>query len=141
MSALPVHTPLGILLNNPGCMEHSDTVYLGEVVPSSNLTFKQFSEPKFGLRAIVRDLQAYWSNDGVSTVAEAITRWAPPSDGNPTEQYIQNVATACLVDANTPVTLTTVLRPMVKAIVKQETGQWPYSDELLEQAIELSESA
>jgi len=131
--------PLGLRLHNPGCIRASSIEYVGEVHPSESILFKQFETPVYGLRTICMILKAYWAHDGVKTIREAITRWAPPEDANPTDAYVANAARGCMVDADTPVMLSSVLRPLVRSIVTQECGTWPYSDELLDQAVSLSE--
>ncbi len=52
--------------------------------------FVKFANFGYGYRAAVRILRSYWLKH-VRTLEEIITRWAPPEDGNDTEQYINTV--------------------------------------------------
>lgn len=128
-------------LNNPGAIRRSKTTHwLGAAEIQADPDFVTFRAPEWGLRAIIRILDSY-QRDRVQTIREAISRWSPPSDNNPTEIYVQNVAHVCCVDPDAPVLLSQYIQPIVKAIVTQECGGWPYTDELLAQALELAREA
>lgn len=102
--------------------------------------FVTFVAPVWGLRALLRILESY-QREGIKTVREAIRRYSPAADGNPTDIYVQNVAAECHVDPDAPIVLSIYRVPMVRAIVRQESGSWPYSDALLAEAIDLAEAA
>lgn len=72
---------------NPGNIRRSATRFQGEVRPSRDPAFKQFSSLAWGYRAIFVLLNTYWRKYGLRTPREVITRWAPPSE-NHTENYI-----------------------------------------------------
>lgn len=129
-------TALGIRLCNPGCLRRSFTVWDGQAEVQNNPEFVTFKAPEWGLRAIVRILDSY-QREGIGTIRTAITRWAPPHE-NPTDQYVANVAKACGVDPDAQLLLSAHREDLVKAIVRQECGDFPYSDETLKHAIELA---
>ena len=52
--------------------------------------FFQFTEMKWGYRALVRTLQNYRRIHGCYTITDFITRWAPSSENN-TLAYIKSV--------------------------------------------------
>ena len=132
--------PRGLRDNNPGNLEIGGPVFLGQVEPPDGV-YLRFADPVSGLRAIIKRLQAYQLEDGCVTVREMISRWAPPEDNNPTEQYIANVASALGFtpdQANTvPVDLGNVanLEALLKAITTQEQGEQPYSQFTIDRAI------
>lgn len=126
-------------LNNPGAIRRGiSTWWKGQAAYQQDLDFVTFQAPEWGLRAIIKTLDTY-QRDGIDTIRAAITRWSPPTDANPTEAYVQNVARACGVDPNAPILLSAHRADIVKAICTQECGSWLYTDELLQQAIDLAE--
>ncbi|MEG0788997.1 MAG: structural protein P5 [Alistipes sp.] len=83
----------GLANRNPGNIRRSKVRYQGEVCPSRDPAFKEFSEMKWGYRAIFMLLYTYQKRHRLQTVTEMISRWAPPSE-NHTQQYIRYVADA-----------------------------------------------
>lgn len=128
--------PKGLRLNNPGCIRRSFTHWQGASALQGDKDFVTFIGPEWGLRAIVRILDSY-QREGLDTVRRVITRWSPPHE-NPTEQYVLNVAQACAVDPDTPILLSAHREDLVRAIVHQECGSWPYTDQILQLGIELA---
>lgn len=82
--------PRGLRLCNPGNIRNSSTVWLGEVIPSKDKSFKQFKSMSYGYRALIRLLQNYRKLYGLSTIEGMINRWAPPTE-NKTSAYISRV--------------------------------------------------
>ena len=134
-------TPRGIRNNNPGNIRWGDN-WQG-LVPQgqrSDKDFCQFTESKWGIRALVKVLLNYRKRpgmpgvgaSGIDTVREIISRWAPPNE-NDTEAYIQSVAKACGVQPNAAIDLTDkqLMLKMVKAIITHENGVQPYTDAIL----------
>jgi hypothetical protein len=79
--------------NNPCNIRLSNQAFVGEVLGDlrTDKTFKQFGTMQAGYRAVFVILLTYISHYGLRTVREWVTRWAPPSDGNHTENYIATV--------------------------------------------------
>ena len=66
--------------------------FQGEVRPSQDKAFKQFETAAYGYRAAFKILRTYIGKYGLNTIRKMITRWAPPEDGNHTENYIRVVS-------------------------------------------------
>lgn len=121
----------GIRNNNPGNLEYSKTnPWVGQTGDDGR--FAKFETPEHGIRALGRNLLSY-QRQGIDTVGDIINRWAPPSDNNNTEAYIQAVCAQLGVtadqqlDASNPDTL----KALCAAIIKHENGSQPYSDQQL----------
>jgi len=54
--------------------------------------FQQYTSPEQGLAAADSNLKAYGEKYGINTLRGVITRYAPPTDNNNTESYINTVA-------------------------------------------------
>lgn len=80
----------GLRNNNPGNIRISKTVWLGEITPSSDKSFKQFKSMAHGYRALIKLLQNYRKIHDRQTVADFIKRWAPENENN-TSGYISRV--------------------------------------------------
>ncbi len=109
---------------NPGNIRQSKVVYQGEVQPSRDPAFKQFSSMEWGYRAIFMLLHTYAVKYGLHTIREMISRWAPPSE-NHTETYISTIAKrAGLADVSTVDTLNEQqMRRIVSAMSFVENGE------------------
>jgi hypothetical protein len=114
----------GLRNNNPGNIRISATTYLGEALPSLDKAFKQFREMRFGYRAMFVLLYTYQRKYGLKTIAQMITRYAPPADSNNTSAYVQRVSKDSGIDAATPITAThkDVMIPIVAAMSRVENG-------------------
>ena len=75
---------------NPGNIRLSKVFYRGEVQPSQDAAFKQFSSMEWGYRAMFVLLDTYARRYGLNTIRGMISRYAPPSENN-TEAYIAAV--------------------------------------------------
>lgn len=134
----------GIRNNNPGNIRHGASKWRGMSTEQNDTQFVTFITPEFGIRALMKLLQTYSKYRGkqnvgcgkIDTVEEIIERWAPASDNNHTENYIQRVCKETrfnrqmclnLYDKETVISL-------AKAIVQVENGEQPYSDKVFETA-------
>lgn len=146
----------GIRNNNPGNIRWGDP-WQG-LVPFEQRTdpdFCQFTDPTWGIRAIVRILITYQDKrraaDGsvIDTVAEIIERWAPPNE-NDTSAYINSVCLLTGFTASEELDMHNYdhVRPLVEAIIRCECGTGPlypngpmntwYSDEVIDQGLRLA---
>lgn len=133
-----IELPRGIRNGNPGNIKLG-TQWIG-LVPATAQTdpvFCQFTDPKWGIRAIARILKTY-ERENISTIRDAITRWSATDQ----DTYVANVAAACQLDPDHVVILSNVLLPMVRAIVQQENGlnngqPW-YADAVLSYGVSLA---
>lgn len=132
--------PRGLRLCNPGCIRRTGTVWKGQSPQQLDPDFVTFIGPEWGMRAIIKILDSY-QREGVRTIRGAISRWSPPSDNNPTDEYVDHVAKVCGVDPDAPILLSVHRDDLVVAITTQECGEWPYDLPTLRLAVELAEDA
>lgn len=132
--------PRGIRNANPGNLRRDSTQWLGLSETQSDPDFFTFTIGTYGIRAIARILLNY-QREGVTTVREAINRYAPPVE-NDTGAYVNEVCEQCSVDPDKPVDFKTFLPAMVKAIIRQEcgtnAGQPWYTDAYVNYAVSLA---
>lgn len=121
-------TPRGIRNNNPGNLNFAHQT--GAVLePGPNARFARFPTAEAGLAALRDQLLLYNRRDGLDTVADIISKWAPATENN-TASYIRGVAHALGVrpfQALGPFA-PTVLTGLMKAIIQFENGENPYGD-------------
>lgn len=121
----------GIRNNNPGNLEYSKTnPWVGQTGDDGR--FAKFETPEHGIRALGRNLLSY-QRQGIDTVSDIINRWAPPSDNNNTEAYIQAVCAQLGVTPDQPLDASNpdTLKALCASIIQHENGSQPYSDQQL----------
>ena len=84
--------------NNPVNLIDTNIPWQGAV--GSNAGFETFSNPELGVRAAAKNLYTSQETHGNSTLAEIITRHAPPEDYNDTLAYIDKVSADTGIGAN-----------------------------------------
>lgn len=112
----------GISNCNPGNIRISKVKYLGEVTPSKDKAFKQFSTMAWGYRAMFVLLHTY-SKNGYKTIRQMINRYAPLIE-NHTENYIKFVAERAKIFADVEIDTTdpAEMIPVVSAMSQMENG-------------------
>jgi hypothetical protein len=97
-------------LNNPGNLRNP-----------SGVGFQRFGSQEEGLRAMARQLRRYQTRDHLSTIADIVTKYAPPSE-NDTAAYIGDVAKRTGFAPNQPLDLGNVdtLARLMSAMVRHE---------------------
>lgn len=123
--------------NNPMNIERGSSEWRGRM-PREKMTamqaaetrFEVFESPEYGIRAATIILRTYMAR-GLDTPIEIISRWAPPSDNNPTAEYAKAVADALgvAVDDEIDTSDPQTLLAMFKAMIKIEAGSQPYTDD------------
>lgn len=83
-------TPRGLRNNNPGNIRITKDKWKGLRPVQEDKEFFQFTEMKWGYRALIRTLQNYHRLHGCRTIADFINRWAPVHENN-TSGYISRV--------------------------------------------------
>ena len=119
----------GIRNNNPGNLEASNSnPWQGQT--GSDGRFAKFETPEHGIRALGRNLLSY-QRQGIDTVNDIITRWAPPEDNNDTAAYIKSVCAKLGVSADQQINTSDpdTLNALCAAIITHENGNLPYSKE------------
>lgn len=83
-------TPRGIRNNNPGNIRITKDRWKGLSPVQADRDFFQFTEMKWGYRALLRTLQNYRRRHGCQSIKDFISRWAPATE-NRTGNYIAAV--------------------------------------------------
>lgn len=93
MSPSSQKVALGIRLNNPGNIRYNQhNRFIGLADPPQEKGFCRFTEPKYGIRAIMVVIRNYMRNYNLRSIVQIITRYAPPEDNNNTSKYIKDVS-------------------------------------------------
>lgn len=130
-SFLNSNTVRGLRNNNPGNLRITPIDWEGKIPNSENSdgAFEQFYYVRWGLRALMRDI-INDINKGLNTVEMLISAYAPASDNNHTQAYINFVSD---VTGFSPMQVLTANKTTVialaKSIVEMEIGP-PYKSEL-----------
>ena len=113
----------GLRNNNPGNIRRSRVRYKGEVTPSRDPEFKEFSSMAYGYRAMFVLLDTYRSRYGLSTIRQMLNRYAPPEE-NFTEGYVRFVAdySGVMPDESVDTRADMDMIPIVSAMSKIENG-------------------
>lgn len=82
--------PRGLRNNNPGNIRVTKDKWQGLRAEQTDKSFFQFTEMRWGYRALLRTLQNYRKIYNCRTIADFINRWAPPVENN-TSGYITRV--------------------------------------------------
>lgn len=123
--------PRGVRNNNPGNIEFNPANNWKGLHPMSQSIDKRFcvfTEPEWGIRALMIILRNYQRKYGLKTVEKIINRWAPSVENN-TSAYVNHVCKQMEVDKDTELNLEdkdTMIK-LARAICKHENGVQPYS--------------
>lgn len=82
--------PRGLRNCNPGNIRITKDKWQGLRPQQTDKSFFQFTEMKWGYRALIITLQNYHRKHGCRTIADYINRWAPHCENN-TGGYISRV--------------------------------------------------
>lgn len=88
--------PRGLRNCNPGNLRITKDQWKGLRPVQEDKSFFQFTEMKWGYRALIRTLQNYRRKHGCQSIADFIRRWAPPVENN-TSGYISRVCKDMMV--------------------------------------------
>lgn len=117
--------PRGIRNNNPLNIRISSVAWQGKVEHNTDGAFEQFTRLEYGIRAALVNIRTYIKRDHIDTVQAIITKWAPASDGNNTERYIETVCKKTLIPRAERLKYTDKGRlcMLVWAMIQVECGQ------------------
>lgn len=117
----------GLRNNNPGNIRKSADKWQGLRAEQTDAAFFQFTEPKYGVRALGKILLNYRAKYGLATaVRDIINRWAPPVENN-TASYVSQVSRALNVQADATIDVSARLPELTAAIIVHENGTNPYT--------------
>ena len=131
MSEKKDNTPRGVRNCNPGNirrppkeLEDRDK-FEGEIRPSRDPSFRTFVKMAYGYRAMHYLLRKYKNKYSLNTLEQMINRWAPPSDNNKTEVYIDFVCDRTGIGRKDIVDVSnmTVMCRIVEAMTVMENGK------------------
>jgi len=110
--------------------KEKDNPWEGKV--GSDGTYLQFETPAMGLRAADKILQSY-KKKSINTITDIITEWAPPTDDNPTEDYIDFIASELAIDENAEIDLSDpeIRASLLASMTAMESEKDISSDEVL----------
>lgn len=130
-------TTRGIRNNNPGNIRKGQP-WQGLAPNQTDPAFDQFITPQYGIRAIVKIILSYQTR-GYDTIRKIINAWAPTNE-NDTTAYINNVASLIGVAPDDCINLQNmeVWDKLIKAIIRQENGQQPYPDDIIDAGIKMA---
>ena len=125
-------SPRGIRNSNPGNIEYEeDNKWRGQI--GSDGRFSIFDSPVNGIRAMARLINNYRDTYGINTIYGVISRWAPGAENN-TTAYIASVSRYTGIDPLADIG--DKLDLLIAAIINHENGQQPYSQNLIDTAIQ-----
>lgn len=127
--------PRGLRNNNPGNIIYNPrNDWHGQVGCEPDGRFSVFSEPAYGIRAIVKILQSY-QRRGISELRQIIATWAPSVE-NDVDAYVESVCHRTGFESNW------IMKPddyprLIEAICYHENGQ-PVSMTTIMEGIKLA---
>lgn len=111
--------PLGLRNNNPGDLR-TGISWLGAI--GSENGFITFKSIDWGLRALAYDLSNKYFKDGLTTISEIITKYAPPTE-NDTQAYIDAVSYSMGITPDSNLNLNSdILQSLIRAVITHELG-------------------
>ena len=120
-------------MNNPLNIKwNASNNWVGQTGKNSN-GFAIFDTPQNCYRAGTKILSSY-AKRGIDTVPEIIKTWAPPSDNNPTESYINFVCGETGFNRIQTITKQNYVDLFI-AMTKFETGKFPYSRAVVQSGV------
>ena len=134
---------------NPGNVKGSN--YLGQVGKDEK-NHAIFATKEAGVAGIVDRLYRYNQDkvkgddlSGLKTIRQIMYKYAPPSDGNNTEQYIAEISRKLGIDANQQIDFRKnpeLLKPFVQEIMRKESpGRKAYSEAEVDKGIEIGKDS
>src|SRR5580698_686656 len=94
---------IGLSDNNPGDLKCCDgNNWQG--LAGNDGTFNIFSDTIWGLRALALDLTTKINADGLNTITAIVSDYAPASDSNNVQAYINSVSSDTGIGATAPLT-------------------------------------
>ena len=124
--------PLGLRQRNPGNIRPG-AGFIGESGDGGG--YATFGSDDEGLRAIQKLLMTYGDKYDIKTLRQLANRYAPPSDNNPTDSYIDFLSDKTGIGPDDEINLAESGSSIIPAIVGFEQGQQPYSQAQIDRAI------
>lgn len=119
-----MNLPIGIRQNNPLNLRYTDIAWSGKVKQSKAAAYEWFESPEKGIRAAAKNLQTYAERDGLKTIREIVSKWAPKNE-NDTASYITAVGIFTDFDVDESLDLFDfdTVYTLMRAMTRQENGK------------------
>lgn len=116
----------GGAFNNPGNIEKPNgrDTFRGEMIVEDSSRFTSFQNMAYGYRAIRKILKTKYSQ-GLTTLRQIISSYAPPEDNNNVDAYVSFVSDVSKVNPDTDMNdySSAIWEDVIKAIGQFEQGQ------------------
>lgn len=119
----------GLRNNNPGNLKHGSD-WKGLTAEQTDRDFCQFTSVVYGIRALYKTLCTYFHTHNIRSIEQIIHRYAPPSDKNNTERYINAVCNELGILRNE--NLDDIPAQLIRAIIHHENGFHPFTIAFIE---------
>ena len=131
-------TPRGIRNHNPTNIEyHARNDWLGQM--GSDGRFAVFRAPEYGIRAAAKLLARYQQREGLGTVRDLLSKWAPAGEDNPhLDNYIHHVAQRLGIHPTQHIVLNSQYPVMIAAMIEFENGIQPYEMDTIAYGVSLA---
>ena len=117
---MPSNIDLGLRNNNPGNIRYNGIQWQGLL--GKNKGFCVFDTCLNGTRAIAKIWKVYFLVDGVKSLRDGITRYAPPSENN-VDAYLNALCTETGLGPDDIITPSLeIVRNIIAAIIRHENG-------------------
>lgn len=134
---LPTTEPRGMRNCNPGNIRaNPQFVWMGQT-GKDDKGFCIFSDPKYGVRALLVLFHNYQEHYQLHTLSQLINRWAPPNE-NDTVAYTHYMSGYTRTGPLQPFDVTLHARDLAHGIVHFEQGRDPYPEGVYTDAIQLA---
>jgi len=105
-------------IHNPGNIRQSTDLFIGEIKPSSDTSFKEFANNSFGYRAMFKVLDSYRKR-GIDSIEQIVTRYSEDNVSAYVDFVVQRTGFAS--NAHIPNTKQAMTR-LVAAMSRFENG-------------------
>lgn len=119
--------------NNPLNIRNTGIKWGGEITKDGE-AFESFATLNDGIRAGYQNLLAYASKHNLTTIRGILYRWAPPTDGNDTEEYINFVSQRTGITENTQINGKADYEKIIASMSVKE-GTYPVSVSQVQNAL------
>lgn len=114
--------------NNPTNIRESSDNWEGLANPRAKQGFFNFTSPVYAFRATAKIILGAYAKRGAVTLGQVISVWAPPSDGNKTDDYIQFVSKKSGVSITEKITKSNIAKIIYAMAIIESGKAWSMAD-------------
>ncbi len=128
---------LGYRNRNPGNVRRDGNSQWDGMRDVDGQDFIIFENDHYGIRALARNMNTQFQHGRYRTIRGLLNRYAPATDDNDTQAYINHLVQRLGVSADEELDMNDpeVLSELVPVIIRHETGSNPYTDEQIRNAV------